>query len=172
MRRRDFALLICAATMAPRVLFAQDTNRQFRVGWLGFPSKDAPLAVKYLGRLLAGMRELGYTNGQNFELLARFADLHAERMDPLAAELVQLKPDVIVGAATINAVALKKATGTIPIVVAALADPIELGLIKSYARPHGNITGIMPTSRAYQQSSLNWRVNLFPEQRTSDCWMM
>jgi putative tryptophan/tyrosine transport system substrate-binding protein len=144
MRRRDFALLICAATMAPRVLFAQDTNRQFRVGWLGFPSKDAPLAVKYLGRLLAGMRELGYTNGQNFELLARFADFHAERMDPLAAELVQLKLDVIVGAATINAVALKKATDTIPIVVAALADPIELGLIKSYARPGGNITGIMP----------------------------
>jgi putative tryptophan/tyrosine transport system substrate-binding protein len=144
LRRRDFTFLVCAATVAPRTLFAQDTNRQFRVGWLGFPSKDAPLAVKYLGRLLAGMRELGYAEGQNFELLARFADSHAERMDPLARELVQLKPDVIVGAASINAVALKKATDTIPIVVAALADPIELGLIKSYARPGENVTGIMP----------------------------
>jgi putative ABC transport system substrate-binding protein len=90
------------------------------------------------------MREFGYTEGQNFEMLARFADFHADRMDQLAAELVKLKPDVIAGAATINAVALKKATDTIPIVVAALADPVELGLIKSYAQPGGNVTGIMP----------------------------
>jgi putative tryptophan/tyrosine transport system substrate-binding protein len=93
---------------------------------------------------LAGMRELGYADGQNFEMLARFADFHADLMDPRASELVQLKPDVIAAAATINAVALKKATDTIPIVVAALADPVELGLIKNYAQPGGNVTGIMP----------------------------
>jgi putative tryptophan/tyrosine transport system substrate-binding protein len=68
----------------------------------------------------------------------------ADRIDPLAAELVQLKPDVIVAAASIQAVALKKATDAIPIVVAALADPVELGLIESYAQPGGNITGVMP----------------------------
>jgi putative tryptophan/tyrosine transport system substrate-binding protein len=62
----------------------------------------------------------------------------------LAVELVQQNPDVLVGAAAINAVALKKATNTIPIVIAALADPVELGLIASYARPGGNVTGIMP----------------------------
>ena len=90
------------------------------------------------------MRELGYTEGQDFEMLYRFADFHADRLPQLAMELVQVKPDVIVGPATIQAVALKKATDTIPIVVGAMADPVELGLVKSYARPDGNVTGIMP----------------------------
>ena len=142
MRRRDFAFLICAATIAPRAVLAQATSG--RVGSLWFPSKDEPIAAKYREQFLTGMRELGYAEGQNFESLARFADFHADRMPQLALELVKLKPDVIVAAASIQAVALKKATDTIPIVVGALAEPIELGLIKSYARPGGNVTGVMP----------------------------
>jgi putative ABC transport system substrate-binding protein len=144
MRRRDFGLFVGAVAMAPRTLFAQATAKQFRVAWLSFPTKDAPLLVRYLGEFLTGMRELGYTEGQDFEMLYRFADFHADRLPQLATELVQLKPDVLFGAATINAVALKKATDTVPIVVAALADPVELGLIESYAHPGGNVTGIMP----------------------------
>jgi putative tryptophan/tyrosine transport system substrate-binding protein len=144
MRRRDFAFFVSAATMAPRVLIAQTAARLPVVGTLWYGTKDAPLIVKYLGQFLAGMRELGYAEGQNFERLDRFADFHADRVPQLATELVQLKPDVIVAAATIQAVALKKATDKIPIVVAALADPVELGLIKSYARPAENVTGIMP----------------------------
>jgi putative ABC transport system substrate-binding protein len=144
MRRRDFAFLLGAAAMAPRAVLAQATRRKSLVGWLSFPSKDAPLLVRYLGQFLTGMRELGYAEGQDFEMLYRFADFHADRLPQLAVELVQLKPDVLLAAATINAVALKKATDTIPIVVGALADPIELGLITSYARPGGNVTGIMP----------------------------
>jgi putative tryptophan/tyrosine transport system substrate-binding protein len=144
MNRRDFAFLFGLATIAPRTVLAQATSRQFRVGWLSFTSKDAPLTVRYIGQLLTGMRELGYTEGRDFEMLYRFADFHADRLPLLAAELVQPNPDVIVAPGTINAVALKKATGTIPIVVAPLADPVELGLIKSYAQPGGNVTGIMP----------------------------
>ena len=144
MRRRDFAFLVCAATMAPRVLFAQATTRPPVVGSLWFNTKDAPLPVGYRGQFLAGMRELGYVEGQDFEMLDRFADFQADRLPQLATELVQLKPDVILAPATIDAVPLKKATDTIPIVVGALADPVELGLIKSYARPGGNVTGIMP----------------------------
>ena len=102
------------------------------------------MSVRYVGDFLAGMRELGYTEGQNLEMIYRFADAHADRLQPLAVELAKLKPDVLVGSATINAVALKKGSDTIPIVVAALADPIELGLIESYAHPGGNLTGIMP----------------------------
>ena len=94
--------------MAPRVLFAQTTARPPVVGSLWFGAKDAPLIVKYLGQFLAGMRELGYAEGQNFERLDRFADFHADRIPQLATELVQLKPDVIVTGATIQAVALKK----------------------------------------------------------------
>jgi putative tryptophan/tyrosine transport system substrate-binding protein len=100
--------------------------------------------VKYLGQFLSGMRELGYVEGQDFEMLERFAESDADRMPQLALELVQLKPDVILAASSTQAVALKKATDTIPIVVGAVVDPIEQGLIKSYARPGENVTGIMP----------------------------
>jgi putative tryptophan/tyrosine transport system substrate-binding protein len=104
MRRRDFALLICSATMAPRVVFAQATSRLPVVGSLWLGTKDAPSAVSHLGQFLAGMRELGYAEGENFESLARFADFHANRMPQLATEFVQLKPDVILAAASIQAV--------------------------------------------------------------------
>jgi putative ABC transport system substrate-binding protein len=143
--RREFIALLSGATaMVPRAVLAQTISRRFLVGYLSFPTKDNPLAVRYLGEFLTGMRELGYTEGQDFEMLYRFADFHADRLPQLAMELVQLKPDVIVTTATIQAVALKKATDTIPIVVGALADPVELGLITSFARPGGNVTGIMP----------------------------
>jgi putative tryptophan/tyrosine transport system substrate-binding protein len=144
MRRRDFAFLVCAATMAPRVLFAQTTFRPPVVGWLGFATKDAPLSAEFWGQFLSGMGELGHVEDQDFKMLYRFAELHADRLPQLAVEMVQVKPDVIVAPATEQAVVLKKVTDTIPIVVGALADPIELGLIKSYARPGGNVTGIMP----------------------------
>jgi putative ABC transport system substrate-binding protein len=90
------------------------------------------------------MGELGHVEGQDFEMLERFAESHVDRMPQLAVELAQLKPDVILAASSTQAVALKKATDTIPIVVGAVVDPIEQGLIKSYARPGGNVTGVMP----------------------------
>ena len=86
--------------------------------------------------------------------------------------MVELAPDVIVAAAALEAVAAAKATATIPIVVGALADPVELGLIKSYARPAGNVTGIMPYVPVCQQSSLNSHANLFPERCALDCSTM
>jgi hypothetical protein len=101
MRRRDFVFLISAAAMAPRALFAQTTSRRFLIGYLAFPTNDDPLAVRYLGDFLTGMRELGYTEGQDFEMVYRFADFHADRLPQLAMELVQLKPDVV-GAATLT----------------------------------------------------------------------
>jgi putative tryptophan/tyrosine transport system substrate-binding protein len=147
--------------MAPQS-FAQTIGRQFRVGWLGLPTKDAPLNVRYLGQFLAGMRELGHFEGQDFEMLYRFADFRADRLPQLAVELVQLHPDVIVGAATLNAVALKKATDAIPIVIAALADPVELGLIQSYAHPGGNVTGIMPYVNGLPTKQLELARELVP----------
>jgi putative ABC transport system substrate-binding protein len=76
--------------------------------------------------------------------LYRFAENRLERMDALAEELVRLKPAVILAPAMVDAVAARKATPTIPIVSAALADPVNLGLVASVARPGGNVTGIMP----------------------------
>jgi putative tryptophan/tyrosine transport system substrate-binding protein len=162
MRRREFTFLVCSAAMAPRTLFAQASGKQFRVGWLLFPTKDAPLSVKYVGEFWDGMRELGYTEDQNIEMLYRYADFHADRMAQLAGELVQLKPDVLIASATLNTVALKNATDAIPIVVAALADPIELGLIESYAHPGGNVTGIMPYVNGLPTKQLELARELVP----------
>jgi putative ABC transport system substrate-binding protein len=148
--------------MALRTLFAQATSSQPHVGWLLFPTKDAPLSVRYVGEFWDGMREVGYSEGQNIEMLYRYADFHADRMAQLAAELVQLKPDVLVASATLNAVALKKATDAIPIVVAALADPIELGLIESYSHPGGNVTGIMPYVNGLPTKQLELARELVP----------
>jgi putative ABC transport system substrate-binding protein len=97
-----------------------------------------------MDRFLAGLRELGYVEGQDFDMMYGMADFHSDRLPQLAAEMVERAPDVIVAGAALEAVAAANATATIPIVVGVLADPVELGLIKSYARPGGNVTGIMP----------------------------
>src|SRR5262245_60769739 len=94
--------------------------------------------------LLEGMRERGQIEGRTFDLVLRSADGRPERSPQAAAELVALAPDVIVASATLDAVAAKNATATIPIVVPVLADPVELGLVESEARPGGNVTGIAP----------------------------
>jgi putative tryptophan/tyrosine transport system substrate-binding protein len=90
------------------------------------------------------MRELGDREGRDFEMVYRSADFHPERLPGLAAELVQLNPDVILVGATIQAVAAKQATDKIPIVVPVLADPVLFGFAENDARPPGNVTGITP----------------------------
>jgi putative tryptophan/tyrosine transport system substrate-binding protein len=145
MKRRDFVLLFGSAALTPRAAFAQaTTNRRPRIAYFSYGAKGSPLGEKYRAQFLSGMRDLGYVEGQDFEMLYRYADFQPDRLPQVAKELVELKPDVIVGGATIAAVVLKKETDTVPIVIGALADPVELGLIKSYARPGGNVTGIMP----------------------------
>jgi ABC-type uncharacterized transport system substrate-binding protein len=93
---------------------------------------------------LKGMRELGLIEGRDFEMVYRSANFQVERLPKAAEELVQLNPDIIIAPATLQAVAAKKATDTIPIVVPVLADPVGLGFVASEARPGGNVTGIAP----------------------------
>jgi putative ABC transport system substrate-binding protein len=88
------------------------------------------------------LRELGYVEGQNIILEPRMAEGVHERLAKLAAELVQLKVDVIVAAATPASRAAKAATSTIPIVFVAVGDPVMVGLVASLARPGGNVTGL------------------------------
>jgi putative ABC transport system substrate-binding protein len=142
LKRREFISLLGGATLAwPLAARAQ-------------VSADRPLiaclSAGLYGRapLIAGfqeeMRDLGYYAGRNIDILYRFAENRLERLDALAEELVRLKPAVIVAPAMVEAVAARKATATIPIVSAALADAVSLGLVASVARPGGNVTGIMP----------------------------
>src|SRR5262249_18443507 len=89
-----------------------------------------------------GLREQGYVEGKNVVIELREAEGRAERLPQLAAELVSLKPDVILAAATPGALAAKNATETTPIVIVAVGDPVGSGLVKSLAQPGGNVTGV------------------------------
>jgi putative ABC transport system substrate-binding protein len=94
-----------------------------------------------------GLRELGYTEGHNVVIEYRWADGKTERLPPLAAELVRLKVDVIVTSGTPGGLAAKNATSTIPIVMASGGDFVADGLVASYSRPGGNITGLSVFAR-------------------------
>ena len=146
MRRREFITLFGGGAVAwPLAAGAQQVGRKRPlIGRLSTGSKDVPPVARYIDRFLAGMRELGYVEGRDFDMTYGWADFHPDQLPRVAAELVNLAPDVILTGATIEAVAARKATATIPIVVTALADPVALGFAASDARPTGNLTGITP----------------------------
>jgi putative ABC transport system substrate-binding protein len=121
-------------------LLAQPQAKIWRVGILSPTS--ASLSSSNTNAFLKGMRELGYIEGRNLIVEGRFADGKLERLPGLAAELVQLKVDVIVVQSSPAISAAQKATTTIPIVMTSAGDPVRSGFVKSLARPGGNITGL------------------------------
>ena len=144
MTRREFITLLGGAVAWPQGVLAQGTAKRPLIAFLWWASHNVEPPRTYLQELLKGMRELGHIEGRDFDIVNRGAEGHMERLPRVAAELVELKPHLIVASATIQALAAKKATSTIPIVVPVLADPISLGLIESERRPGGNVTGIAP----------------------------
>src|SRR5262245_64807986 len=96
------------------------------------------------------MRDLGYVDGRNLVVEYRVAGGKVERLDELLAELIRLKVDVIVTGGTPAAVAAKRARTVIPVVIGAMGDPVEAGVVASLARPGGNITGLsLQTSEGF-----------------------
>lgn len=141
MNRRAFITCIVAGVLsASRSADAQKAKGSHRIGWLSPASAAEGLAN--LDALRAGLRELGYVDGQNIAIEARWADGRIERLPRLAAELVRLRVDIVCTAGSQASEAAKQATSTIPIVFANVAFPDQSGLVKSYSRPGGNITGI------------------------------
>jgi putative ABC transport system substrate-binding protein len=141
MRRRDFITFVGnAAAMWPLGARAQQRSKVPRVGYLfSFVRAEG----KHLWEACRqGLRDLGYVEGQNIILEPRFAEGHHERLANLAADLVRLKVDVIVAAATPASRAAKAATSTIPIVFVAVGDPVKAGLVATLAQPGGNVTGL------------------------------
>jgi putative ABC transport system substrate-binding protein len=133
------ALSVALALLAaPGATGAQPAGQVSRVGFLGAGSS----ASANVEAFRQGLRKLGWAEGQNIVIEYRFADGHFDRLPDLAADLVRLKVDVMTAAPTPGAVAAKKATGTIPIVMVGVGDPVGLGLIASLARPGGNVTGL------------------------------
>jgi putative ABC transport system substrate-binding protein len=130
-----FALLLCAS-----VAQAQSSPKQHKIGYLTGASLSAVAFRTEAFR--AGLRQLGYIEGNNVEIHWRSADGNPEQGPALAAELVRLKVDVIVTDGSGSTRAAKKATSTIPIVMSQDSDPIGNGFVASLARPGGNITGL------------------------------
>src|SRR5262249_24293867 len=145
LKRREFITLlggVAASSCAWRfAALAQAPVRRPRIAYLG-ASAPTP-AAKVTVAFIEGMRVLGYGEGRDFEMDYRWAEGYMDRLPALAQELVQLKPDVIVTLNTQTTVAMKEATKTIPIVGALLDDPVGPGLIKSDAKPDGNVTGLL-----------------------------
>ena len=135
--RRGVLLAAGALMIAPRAV-AQQT-RVWRIGLLGATS-EAAVATR-LGALRRGLSELGYVEGRNIAIEARWAQGQYERLPELASELVRQRVDVIVTYGTPGASAAKRATATIPIVMATSGDAVATGLVASFARPGGNLTG-------------------------------
>ena len=137
MQRREFIGFIWGAATWPLAASAQQKRKLPLIGVLNPGSTGGPAAVGFY----EGLRELGYTEGLNIAIERRYGDWNTDRFQQLAADLVRLKPDVIVVVSTSPARAVKQATSIIPIVVGGMADPVGDELIVSLARPGGNITG-------------------------------
>jgi ABC-type uncharacterized transport system substrate-binding protein len=143
-RRRFLLTSLAGALAAPLAATAQPAGKRIpRIGYLDGAALSA--ASVRIEALRQGLRERGYVEGQNIAIEWRSAEGKADRLPGLAAELVRLKVDVILaasGPASLNAA--REATKTIPIVmIASSRDPINTGLIHSYARPGGNVTGLV-----------------------------
>jgi putative ABC transport system substrate-binding protein len=142
-RRRRIALGLALAlglvVATPRAE-AQRPPKVPRIGvlWTVAESPGAPLREA----LEQGLRDLGYVEGKTIVLEHRWAEGRPERLPQLAADLVRLKADIIVAGITAAAQAARNATGTIPIVMAVVPDPVGSGLVASLARPGGNVTGL------------------------------
>ncbi|MEO6407832.1 MAG: ABC transporter substrate binding protein, partial [Burkholderiaceae bacterium] len=129
-------LALVTALLVPAAAMAQVATKVFRVGVLALQARDAHEAV--LGQL----QNLGYTVGKNLIVEPRYANLQTERLPELAEELVRSKVDLILAIANLSGFAARNASKTIPIVVWGMHGAVETGLVRSLARPGGNVTGV------------------------------
>jgi putative tryptophan/tyrosine transport system substrate-binding protein len=136
-RRRDFITLLGGAAAWPLAAHAQQPPRAARLGYLA-PASNPDLQQALLG----GLRDLGYVEGQNLAIEYRFMLGQSKTYDEFAAELAGLAPVAIVVVGTPPALAAKRQTTTIPIIMAPAADPLRTGLVASLSRPGSNVTGV------------------------------
>jgi putative ABC transport system substrate-binding protein len=132
---------LCAITF-PFAVLAQQPAKVHRIGILLNGSLGSATAAELLDTFRKELRDLGYIEGQNLIIDLRSAEGSTQRLPILAADLVALKPNVIVCFATNGALATKKATSTVPVVMVQVGDPVSSGLVASLAHPGGNITGV------------------------------
>jgi putative tryptophan/tyrosine transport system substrate-binding protein len=137
-------LVLCAcSTMVPLAAEAQKPAKVYRIGWLSPEATGDTFAASLFDTFKKELRDLGYVEGQNIVIDVRRSEGKNELLPSLAAELVALKPDVIVAQTTPGMRAARQATATIPVVIVRVSDPVGSGIIASLAHPGGNITGVI-----------------------------
>ena len=162
LKRREFITLVGGAAVAwPVAAHAQQAAKPVpRIGVLLFAT---PETDPNLGAFRAGLRDLGYSEGQNIVLEYRYAEGKPEHLRALARELVAITPDLIFALGGDVAPLARAATSTIPIVMAVSNDPVEFGLVASLARPGGNITGVSFISSDLAAKRLQYLRELAPD---------
>src|SRR5690349_9137175 len=142
MRRRAFILLLGGAAAAwPLAAHAQQPERPRRIGILMNRAADNPEGQDRLAAFHQGLQELGWNVGRNVRIDTRWTEDNADRSAKYAAELLGLMPDIILASGTIAVTALQHINRTLPIVFAAVADPVGAGIVESLAHPGSNATG-------------------------------
>jgi putative ABC transport system substrate-binding protein len=140
--RRAFVTSVTGGLLAaPRGARAQQARKAHRIGFLG--NSTAAFEANLVGPFREGLRELGYVEGRDLVIEYRWAEGHYDRFPALIAELIALNVEVLVTAGTPAALAVRRATTAIPLVMIAVGDPVGSGLVKSLARPGGNLTGLV-----------------------------
>ncbi len=141
MKRRD-AVLGSLALGATPLAWTQVPGRTYRVGYLGFTASNSPNDLRIWNAFGLRLRELGYSQGGNLIIEDRYSEGRNQRYAEFAAEMVKLKADVVVASSGNSARAIMAVSRTMPIVTLFLPDPIRAGLITSFARPGGQLTGV------------------------------
>ena len=145
MDRRAFLALLASGVVAlPRPAAGQPAGRVYRLGILA-PTAAPPPSEQSTAAIMIpnALREMGYAPGRDLVVDVRYAEGQLDRLPALARDLVRLRMDVIVAISASAALAVKAATTTIPIVLYGNLDPVAAGLVKSLAKPEGNVTGVL-----------------------------
>jgi putative ABC transport system substrate-binding protein len=165
MNRRDamFALLAIGTAGAPLPSRAQRENRQWSVGSVSAGTYDS--SFPYLDAFLAGMKEYGYVGDRNLVVDRRFAEGNPTRLPVLVEAVIALKPDVLLGTSAGVALAMKRRTATLPIVMCTVSDAVGTGLAKSLARPGGNVTGLSMQLHELGAKHIEIAIEFLPQMR-------
>jgi putative tryptophan/tyrosine transport system substrate-binding protein len=161
MNRRVFLSVVTGSLLAaPLGVEAQQAGRVYRIAYLG--NSSAALEADLVSAFRQGLRDLSYVEGRNIVIEYRWAEGRNDRFAALVAEVVRLKVDVIVTSGTPATQAAKEGAQTIPVVVAAMGDPISAGVVLGLARPGGNVTGLASMSPEIDGKRLELLKELLP----------
>jgi putative ABC transport system substrate-binding protein len=183
MRRREFIACIGGAAAWPLAARAQQPDRMQRIGVLiAVEGQDDPIAQARLAAFKEGLEKLGWKEGRNVSIDARFAAGDPGRIQSYAAELVRLKPDVTLVQTSVAVTALLRESPSLPLVFVQINDPVDSGFVPSLARPGGNITGFTPAESSMGAIMLEILKDVAPHinhvtvlispEAVSSCWRL